>query len=104
VIEMMLLVCFDLPRKSKKERKEATVFRKDLITLGFTMKQYSVYERPVKKTETKDNIIKKLQEKIPEKGEIIMYLLTDSVNDSQIAILGEKVFKKSSKVPKMIVL
>lgn len=41
---MVLLVCFDLPRETKRERKQAAEYRKRLVELGFSMKQYSLYE------------------------------------------------------------
>ncbi|CAI3295545.1 CRISPR-associated endonuclease Cas2 [Enterococcus cecorum] len=34
---MMLLVCFDLPRDTKEMRKEANLYRKKLVDMGFTM-------------------------------------------------------------------
>ena len=45
---MMLLVCFDLPRDTKKERKQANLYRKRLVELGFAMKQFSLYEREIR--------------------------------------------------------
>lgn len=50
---MMLLVCFDLPRGTKENRKEATKYHKKLVELGFTMKQFSVYEREVRQNSTR---------------------------------------------------
>lgn len=40
-----LVVCFDLPTTSKKERKDYTDFRKALLEDGYIMVQYSVYAR-----------------------------------------------------------
>ena len=42
---MWLFVFFDLPVKTKKQRKEATTFRKYLEKDGFSMLQFSVYMR-----------------------------------------------------------
>ncbi|MGC6426759.1 MAG: CRISPR-associated endonuclease Cas2 [Akkermansiaceae bacterium] len=41
-----LMVAFDLPTKTKDERKRYTHFRKCLLDDGFLMMQYSVYIRP----------------------------------------------------------
>ena len=41
-----LMVCFDLPVMTKKQRKVATQFRKSLLDDGYQMIQYSVYARP----------------------------------------------------------
>ena len=42
---MWLFVMFDLPVTTKKERKEAAVFRRNLEKDGFLMHQFSVYFR-----------------------------------------------------------
>lgn len=63
---MMLLVCFDLPRDTKENRKEATKYHKKLVELGFTMKQFSVYEREVRQNSTRDRVIKVLKDRLPK--------------------------------------
>lgn len=70
---MMLLVCFDLPRDTKENRKEATKYHKKLVELGFTMKQFSVYEREVRQNSTRDRVIKVLKDRLPKSGAIILY-------------------------------
>ena len=42
---MWVLVFFDLPTDTKKERKVAAKFRKDLLGDGFSMFQFSIYIR-----------------------------------------------------------
>ena len=42
---MWLVICFDLPVGDKNERRDATRFRNRLLDEGFTMKQWSVYNR-----------------------------------------------------------
>ena len=42
---MFLLISFDLPRDTKYERKIANKYRLRLLELGFSMKQFSLYER-----------------------------------------------------------
>lgn len=49
----MLLLSFDLPRNTKQERKQANLYRKRLVELGFSMKQFSLYEREVLSINTK---------------------------------------------------
>ena len=94
---MMLLVCFDLPRESPIARKQATAFRKRLIRLGFHMKQYSLYERTVRRKETKDKLIEAIKMHIPDSGAITIYELPDEVSDNQIIVLGSKAIQKSPK-------
>jgi CRISPR/Cas system-associated protein endoribonuclease Cas2 len=40
---MWLFVFFDLPTETKKDRRNAQQFRKNLLKDGFTMMQFSVY-------------------------------------------------------------
>lgn len=101
---MMLVVCFDLPRNNKNLRKQAEKFRKRLIALGFTMKQYSIYEREVKKTNTIKRVVEKVTNEIPEYGKITMYTLSDEINNNQIEILGKNYIKITSKNPSLVVL
>lgn len=101
---MMLLVCFDLPRDTKENRKEATKYHKKLVELGFTMKQFSVYEREVRQNSTRDRVIKVLKDRLPKSGAIILYLLPNEVNDSQITILGSESIRKTVRKPQFIVL
>ena len=42
---MWVLVFFDLPTETKKDRKIYTKFRKDILADGFTMFQFSIYLR-----------------------------------------------------------
>ena len=42
---MWMIVLFDLPVLTKKERKAATRFRNFLLDQGFEMSQFSVYMR-----------------------------------------------------------
>ncbi len=42
---MRLLIYFDLPVSTKVERKQAHDFRKNLLSEGFIMMQYSCYSR-----------------------------------------------------------
>ena len=42
---MWVLVMYDLPTDTKKERKAAAKFRKDIMGDGFTMFQFSTYIR-----------------------------------------------------------
>ena len=42
---MWVLVLFDLPTETKKERKAYADFRKKMLKDGFTMFQFSIYLR-----------------------------------------------------------
>lgn len=99
---MFLLVCFDLPRETKLERKIANKYRNRLLELGFSMKQFSLYERYVSDAQKKNKILNILKEELPETGSITLYVLPDEVNNNQITILGKEFKIISHKEPKLI--
>lgn len=74
---MWLFVFFDLPVVTKKERKEATQFRKSLEKDGFTMMQYSVYIRHCPSKESMQVHIKRVKLAIPSKGHVSILAVTD---------------------------
>lgn len=90
---MMLLVCFDLPRLSGEERRQAAKFQKRLVMLGFSMKQFSLYERPIRHSHSIKKIINIISRELPDTGSITMYTLPNEIHNKQITILGENVKK-----------
>ncbi len=74
---MWLFVFFDLPVETKKARKAATRFRKDIMQDGFTMMQFSVYIRHCPSGENADVHLKRVQKAIPEKGQVSILRVTD---------------------------
>lgn len=57
---MWILIMFDLPTETKKQRKAATDFRKSLIADGFTMFQFSIYVRNCASRENTDVHVKRI--------------------------------------------
>lgn len=74
---MWVLVFFDLPTETKKERKVYSDFRKKLIDDGFTMFQFSIYVRHCASRENADVHIKRIKKILPEKGHIGILCVTD---------------------------
>lgn len=74
---MWILVFFDLPTDTKKERKAASDFRKKLIKDGFTMFQYSIYVRHCASMENAEVHIKRTKNNLPELGEVGVLCITD---------------------------
>ena len=64
-ILMRIMVMFDLPVGSKKERKEAAKFRSSLLKCGFFMLQFSVYARIVRGYDKAEVITNKIKSKLP---------------------------------------
>lgn len=74
---MWVLVFFDLPTETKKERKAAAEFRKKLLNDGFTMFQFSIYLRHCASMENADVHIKRVKMILPEYGEVGIMCVTD---------------------------
>lgn len=74
---MWVLVLFDLPTETKKQRSQASRFRKELIDDGFTMFQFSIYLRHCPSKENADVHIKRVKAKLPEFGKVGIICITD---------------------------
>lgn len=74
---MWVLVLFDLPTETKKERKAYADFRKKLLNDGFTMFQFSIYLRHCPSAENAEVHIKRVKQNVPEFGQIGILRITD---------------------------
>lgn len=74
---MWVLVLFDLPTETKKEKKAYTDFRKKLIRDGFTMFQFSIYLRHCSSRENSEVHIQRVKNSLPEFGNIGILCITD---------------------------
>lgn len=87
---MRMLLFFDLPVKTKKDRRIYSKFRKGLITKGFFMIQYSIYAKIYANRDAaiKDKeIIKRI---VPEKGNIRIMIVTEKQYTNIEIIVGGK--------------
>lgn len=74
---MWVLVFFDIPVETKKQRKAATHFRKQLVQDGFSMFQFSIYMRNCPSRENADVHIKRVKNSLPEYGHVGVLKITD---------------------------
>lgn len=74
---MWLFVFFDLPTNTKKERKAAARFRKQLLKDGFSMMQYSVYIRHCASRESGEVHLKRVKSYLEEAGQVSILSVTD---------------------------
>ena len=73
---MWILVLFDLPTETKKDRRAYTDFRKNLQKDGFTMFQFSTYIRHCASSENAEVHIKRVKSFFPEYGHVGIICLT----------------------------
>lgn len=93
---MRLLVFFDLPMKTKAERRRATRFRKDLLDDGYIMLQLSVYSRICKGEDTAEKHKKRLKSLVPEEGSVRVLTVTEKQYASMDILIG--MVKKTEKI------
>lgn len=74
---MWVLVFFDLPTDTKKERKAAADFRKRLISDGFVMFQFSIYMRHCPSAENAAVHVKRVKSILPSLGQVGILTITD---------------------------
>jgi CRISPR-associated protein Cas2 len=74
---MWVLVFFDLPTETKKERKQYSEFRKNLVRDGFTMFQFSIYLRHCPSRENADVHIRRVKASLPPAGNVGIICITD---------------------------
>lgn len=67
---------FDLPVKTKTQRRNAQRFRLSLLDMGFSMVQYSVYARPCGR-ESAETLLGQIRRKMPDRGRIAVLTITD---------------------------
>lgn len=74
---MWMMVFFDLPTDTKKDRRNAARFRKDLVRDGFTMMQFSVYVRHCSSSENTEVHRKRVLGALPPMGSVNILTVTD---------------------------
>lgn len=87
---MRIILFFDLPVKTKKERFVYSKFRNMLIKRGYIMIQFSVYAKILANRDAANlekNSIKKI---IPEKGNVRIMIITEAQYNKIEIIVGGK--------------
>jgi len=87
---MWLIAMFDLPVKTKKDRKIYTKFRKSLLEEGFSMIQFSVYVRFCASEELAQTHRKAIRASLPECGHVRVLTLTDRQFEKMENYVGKR--------------
>jgi CRISPR-associated protein Cas2 len=74
---MWTFVMYDLPTETKKERKAAAKFRKELMQDGFNMFQFSMYIRHSASSENADVHTRRVKKSLPQHGKVGILQITD---------------------------
>ena len=100
---MRLIVMFDLPVITDKERKIATSFRKFLLDDGYIMMQFSVYSRICKNNDDLQNHINRLKIHSPKNGNIRMLQITEKQYSNIIMFAGSKEVEEDISIDSLLV-
>lgn len=92
---MWVLVFFDLPTETKRDRKLYSEFRKMLLNDGFVMFQFSIYMRHCQSKENLDVHIKRVKAALPPSGEVGLLTVTDKQFGSMELFKARKVVSKN---------
>ena len=98
---MWVLVLFDLPTETKKDRKIYADFRKRLMKDGFTMFQFSIYLRHCPSWENADVHIKRVKSCLPPAGHVGILCITDKQFGMMEVFYGKTVHEKEHQVQQL---
>lgn len=99
---MWLFVFFDLPVKTKTERRVSTRFRNFLLKDGYMMIQFSVYARICNGQDRVDKHLRRLQLGIPEKGSVRMMQITDKQYERMKILVGNRSKNEKTKSEQLL--
>jgi CRISPR-associated protein Cas2 len=87
---LWILVLFDLPTETAKDRRIYADFRKKLLKDGFSMFQFSIYLRHCSSRENADVHIKRTKMNLPPKGHVGILTITDKQFGMMELFYGKK--------------
>ncbi|MGI5970779.1 MAG: CRISPR-associated endonuclease Cas2 [Oscillospiraceae bacterium] len=85
---MRILVFFDLPVKTKAERRTYSQFRNFLIKDGYHMLQYSLYARTCNGIDAVEKHKKRLYSNLPDNGSVRLLVITEKQYESIEILVG----------------
>ncbi|MCE2733181.1 MAG: CRISPR-associated endonuclease Cas2 [Cyclobacteriaceae bacterium] len=100
---MWIMVLFDLPTETKKDRKNYAQFRKNMMRDGFTMFQFSAYLRHCPSRENAEVHIKRVKKLLPPLGHVGILTITDKQFGMMQIFFGKEEKEKPS-IPQQLEL
>ena len=85
---MRMMVFFDLPVKTKAQRRVATQFRNFLLKDGYHMLQYSVYARVCNGMDAVEKHKKRISANLPDNGSVRLLVITEKQYESIDILVG----------------
>ncbi len=101
---MYLFVFFDLPVKSRKERRDATRFRKFLLGDGYDMMQFSVYTRVCRGQDAVEKHLERMTRNLPPKGSVRAIQVTERQFARMKLLVGRTNAKERTGTDQLVLL
>ena len=101
---MRILVFFDLPTMTDKDKREYRRFRKILIKNGFVMMQESVYTRMVINKTVEKSVVDMLKRNKPAEGLVQAVVITEKQFSGMVNISGEYVSNVVDSDERLVIL
>ncbi|MDR0978351.1 MAG: CRISPR-associated endonuclease Cas2 [Lachnospiraceae bacterium] len=101
---MRLIVFFDLPTDTAKDRRNYTLFRKFLIKEGFIMMQESIYTKLALNGSVVESVKQKLHKAKPPYGLVQMLTVTEKQYASMEMLVGSSYTNVLNDTERLIIL
>ncbi len=87
---MRVVVFFDLPVTTEKNKRDYRIFRKFLIKSGFLMMQESVYCKLTQNSNVADGLVDTIRKNKPPEGLVQVLRVTEKQYSKMEFIVGQK--------------
>lgn len=87
---MRVMIMFDLPVETKKQRRIYSKFRKRLLENGFLMMQYSIYIKSVANKDAADFSVLQIKQFLPQDGHVRALIITEKQYEKMQILLGKE--------------
>ena len=101
---MRILLFFDLPTDTAKDRKIYAKFRKELVNEGFIMMQESVYTKLALNNSIVNSVKERIYKNRPPKGIVQMLVITEKQFCSIEYVVGKKDTDILDNTERMIII
>ena len=101
---LWLMIFFDLPVRTKSQRRQATRFRNFLRDDGFIMLQYSVYVRVGRGQDSLDKHMRRVRTALPKEGSVRALQVTDKQYGRMEIMLGLAAKSEKTGTQQMVLL
>lgn len=99
---MWLMVMFDLPTVTKREKLEYTRFRKYLLREGFIQLQFSVYAKFCSSRENSQKYYRYIQGAVPPAGHVRLLMITDKQFGEMVSLYGQRLEDIEKKTEQLL--